>query len=209
MSMYTIQKNVQAQLVIEKSRFLCTLSKVQNEEQAAATISQCKKSYWDATHNCSAYIIGENMEFQKSSDDGEPSGTAGIPMLEVLKKRKLYNVVAVVTRYFGGIKLGSGGLIRAYGKSVSQAVELAGLCQKQAVYDCSFLENAQTAGKIINTLYTQPLFSVRDISYGENVRITIRINEKDMGQATILLEELFSRKINFDGCEKIYLEVPV
>ena len=209
MLMYSIQKNVSTQLIVEKSKFICSLYKVQSEIQAVDIISQCKKTYWNATHNCSAYIIGEGMELQKSSDDGEPAGTAGIPMLEVLKKRKLYNVAAIVTRYFGGIKLGSGGLIHAYSKSVAQAVEVAGICQRKIFFDCSFLESADSAGKIINLLYSQSLFSVESILYEEDVTITIRIKEENIEQVIQLLEGLFSRKITFIGCEKIFLEINI
>ena len=209
MSMYSIKKNISTQLIVEKSKFICSLYKVQSETQASDIINQCKKTYWNASHNCSAYIIGEGMELQKSNDDGEPTGTAGIPMLEVLKKRKLYNVVAVVTRYFGGIKLGSNGLIHAYSKSIAQTVDVAGLCQRQAFFDCSFLERAYNAGKVINLLYNQPIFSVESIIYKEDVTITIRIKEQDMEKAIQLLEGLFSRKITFVGCEKIFLEIDI
>lgn len=209
MSEYTIQKDVQTEMNIEKSRFICTLNKVESEAQAAIAISQAKKKYWDATHNCSAYIIGKNMDFQKSSDDGEPAGTAGVPMLEVLRKKDLHNIVAIVTRYFGGIKLGSGGLIRAYGKSVSQAIEEAGLCRKALIYECTFSENAQDAGKVINTLYSQKLFSLANLDYGEDVAITLKINDEDMQAAKILLNELFGRKVEFIACKKKFVEIPV
>ena len=107
------------ELEIKKSRFICSIDRAESEAEARAFHERLKKKYWDANHNCLAYLIGERNEFQKANDDGEPSGTAGVPMLEVLKKRKLINTVAVVTRYFGGTKLGAGGLIRAYGQSVS------------------------------------------------------------------------------------------
>ena len=110
MSLYTIVRDCQHEIVIEKSRFICTLKKAATEEEAQDFIKETKKEYWDATHNCSAYIIGESGAAQRSNDDGEPSGTAGLPMLEVLRKNNLHNVAAVVTRYFGGILLGAGGL---------------------------------------------------------------------------------------------------
>ena len=114
--MQTIQKDCRTEIVIEKSRFICTLKKVSSEVEAQEFIKSTKKEFWDATHNCSAYIINDMQ--QRSSDDGEPSGTAGVPMLEVLRKKNLTGVAAVVTRYFGGIKLGAGGLVRAYTNSV-------------------------------------------------------------------------------------------
>ncbi|PDM36799.1 YigZ family protein, partial [Bacillus cereus] len=103
-------------MVIQKSRFICYVSRATTEEEAQEFIQKIQKQNWNATHNCSAYLIGEQDQIQKANDDGEPSGTAGVPMLEVLKKRGLKDTVVVVTRYFGGIKLGAGGLIRAYGK---------------------------------------------------------------------------------------------
>ena len=95
-----------------------------------------KKKYWDASHNCSAYLIGENDQIQKANDDGEPSGTAGVPILEVLKKRKLKDTVVVVTRYFGGIKLGAGGLIRAYGKATSEGLDAVGIVERRLMRVC-------------------------------------------------------------------------
>lgn len=105
MTLLTIQKDFHQEIIIEKSRFICTLKKVSSEEEATEKLKEIKKEFSDANHNCSAYFIGENGEIQRSSDDGEPSGTAGIPILEILRKRHLHNVLAVVTRYFGGIKL--------------------------------------------------------------------------------------------------------
>ena len=106
--MYTISRDYRKEIVIEKSRFICSLKKVHSEAEAQEFIKAVKKEFWDATHNCSAYIVDDLA--QRSSDDGEPSGTAGIPMLEVLRKNGLTETAAVVTRYFGGIKLGAGGL---------------------------------------------------------------------------------------------------
>lgn len=122
----TIKQNIEQETVINKSRFITYLFKVENEDEAKAKIDEIKALHKDATHNCSAYTIGDSHQIQKANDDGEPSGTAGVPMLESLKKNDIHNVVAIVTRYFGGIKLGSGGLIRAYQGRVSEAIQLAG-----------------------------------------------------------------------------------
>ncbi|PUA39854.1 YigZ family protein [Paenibacillus elgii] len=110
----TVRRFGSAEIVIKKSRFIGFAKPVETEEEAVAFIESIKKEHWSATHNCSAYMIGERDEIQKASDDGEPSGTAGKPILEVIKNQGLKNVVVVVTRYFGGIMLGAGGLIRAY-----------------------------------------------------------------------------------------------
>src|SRR5690625_4457046 len=119
---YTVKKEGSVQMTIQKSRFIGYVKRVETEEDAQDFIQEIKKKHHDATHNCSAYIIGEHDQIQKANDDGEPSGTAGIPMLEVLKKQKLKDTAVVVTRYFGGIKLGAGGLIRAYGNTTSETI---------------------------------------------------------------------------------------
>ncbi len=126
----TIQQSTVAEYEINKSRFIAYLERIATENEAIEFIGKIKKKHWDARHNCSAYIIGEKANFQKADDDGEPSGTAGKPMLEVLKKNGLTDVVVVVTRYFGGIKLGAGGLIRAYGTSVTNAISATQIVEK-------------------------------------------------------------------------------
>ena len=122
-SYITIANEFRTEYIIEKSRFIATIAPVSTEEEAQAFIQRMSKEFWDATHNCTAYAIGPRQEQQRSSDNGEPSGTAGKPMLEVLKKTAITSVAVVVTRYFGGIKLGAGGLIRAYSHSVAKAVQ--------------------------------------------------------------------------------------
>lgn len=112
---------------IKKSRFICHAKRVYNEQEARDFITAIKKEHYKATHNCSAFIIGENSDLKRTSDDGEPSGTAGVPMLGVLEHHELTNICVVVTRYFGGIKLGAGGLIRAYAGSVALAVKDIGI----------------------------------------------------------------------------------
>ena len=118
--MYTINKNIEQEIIIKNSRFITILIKINNKEDITKNLEKCKINYPRATHYCYAYKIGETIK--KSSDDGEPSGTAGLPMLNVLDKENITNILAIVTRYFGGIKLGAGGLIRAYTKSVKDAL---------------------------------------------------------------------------------------
>ncbi len=133
---YTVKESGTHEITIQRSRFIAHISRAETESEAQEFIQAIKKKYWDATHNCSAYLIGENDQIQKANDDGEPSGTAGVPILEVLKKRKLKDTVVVVTRYFGGIKLGAGGLIRAYGKSTSEGLNNVEL-SKEGLYKLS------------------------------------------------------------------------
>jgi uncharacterized YigZ family protein len=121
----TVRRQDSAEIVIKKSRFIGHAKPVQSEEEAVAFINEIKLLHRQATHNCSAYVVGERDQFQKASDDGEPSGTAGKPILEVIKHKGLKNVAVVVTRYFGGIMLGAGGLVRAYTDGAVAAIEAA------------------------------------------------------------------------------------
>lgn len=140
------------EIVIRKSRFIVHIQPVQTEEEATAFIERIKKEHWNATHNCSAYMIGERDEIQKQSDDGEPSGTAGKPILEVIRNQKLKNVAIVVTRYFGGILLGAGGLIRAYSDGAVAAIE-AGDAITRVLHREVFVELDYTwLGKVENEL---------------------------------------------------------
>ena len=122
-SFISIKENVQAEIIVKKSKFICNLIKVSSQEEAETTIKEMKKKYFDARHNCVAYRIKEeNKIVEKASDDGEPSKTAGEPMLNILQKNNLCNVVAIVTRYFGGILLGTGGLVKSYSDSLLKAI---------------------------------------------------------------------------------------
>ena len=128
-SYLSVKKPAESEIVIEKSRFICSVSPVNGEEDAKNFVSEVKAKHKTATHNCYAYIADENGFYIKFSDDGEPQGTAGMPMLEVLKNKKLFKVATVVTRYFGGIKLGAGGLVRAYSDSVCSGLNSAGIVE--------------------------------------------------------------------------------
>lgn len=129
----TIARRVDIELDIKRSRFLTRLAPVSSVAEADAFIADTRKQYWDANHNCTAMVTGVLGDQARSSDDGEPSGTAGVPMLEVLRRRDMTDVVAVVTRYFGGIKLGAGGLVRAYGSAVSEALDAATIVRRRAL----------------------------------------------------------------------------
>lgn len=124
--MRTVRAAGTHELLIQRSRFLCAVAPVRTPAEATAFIETVRKEHWSATHNCTAFRVGPHGEHQRSSDDGEPAGTAGVPMLQVLVHREVTDTVAVVTRYFGGIKLGAGGLVRAYGRSVGEALDAVG-----------------------------------------------------------------------------------
>ena len=121
--MKRVHKDGSAQITEKKSRFIGDVYNIENEEDALYYINETKKKYWDARHNCWAYSIGEKQPALRCSDDGEPSGTAGLPVLEVFRKNDITNFACVVTRYFGGIKLGAGGLVRAYSSCASLALK--------------------------------------------------------------------------------------
>lgn len=205
--MFTIVKDFRQEIVIEKSRFICTLKKVHSESEAQEFIKTIKKEFWDATHNCSAYIVDEMA--QRSSDDGEPSGTAGLPMLEVLRKNKLTNTAAVVTRYFGGIKLGAGGLVRAYTNSVAEAVKATGIAQKVLVSKFSFIYDLNEVGKILNILYQQQLFEIADVEYGLKAKVILKMKDSDKEAAEAWLTESLNKVVQLEREGSEFIEVPL
>lgn len=194
--MYTISRDYRKEIVIEKSRFICSLKKVHSEAETQEFIKAVKKEFWDATHNCSAYIVDDLA--QRSSDDGEPSGTAGIPMLEVLRKNGLTETAAVVTRYFGGIKLGAGGLVRAYSGSVAGAVKEAGLAQKILLGYYSFLYDVNSVGRILNVLYQQQLFEIADVQYNLRAKVILKMRAEQKAEAEAWLTENLNQQIELE-----------
>ena len=209
MKLYTIVRDFQQEIVIEKSRFICTLKKVATEEEAQDFIKETKKKYWDATHNCSAYIVGESGAAQRSNDDGEPSGTAGLPMLEVLRKNNLHNVAAVVTRYFGGVKLGAGGLVRAYTNSVAAAIEEAGIAEKVLFGYFYFIQDINSAGKVLNILYQQNLFTVSSVEYDIDAKIVLRMPMSLKTEADGWLTEALNKEVELIKEKEEYVEQPL
>lgn len=170
----------QGEIVEKKSRFIATVRRVETEQEAAAFIEEMKKKYWDARHNCSAFVIGSRGQLTRCSDDGEPSGTAGRPMLEVLLAEEIRNVAVVVTRYFGGTLLGTGGLVRAYTQAVKAglAESVTGVMRQGLEIDLQTDYNG--VGKVLYILGEQGLEPV-DSQYGQDVRLTLRIR-KDQAQ---------------------------
>ena len=172
--MRTIKQAGEYELEVKKSRFLCALQRVSTEDEARDFILQRRKLHHEARHNCSAFVVGDDGRVQKSSDDGEPAGTAGIPMLEVLRRNEVTNVVAVVTRYFGGVLLGAGGLVRAYSSAVSGALEQVGLVERQPVRIVSTTVDYQLAGKLENELRTAG-YQVAEVEYLDRVRFLLHV----------------------------------
>lgn len=206
---YTIKNDGQFEIVIKKSRFICTLKRIDSEEEAKEIIQSIKKEHWKASHNCFAYVLEENQMIQRSSDDGEPSGTAGIPMLEVLKVKELYNVLAVVTRYFGGTELGAGGLIRAYSNAVSEALEHVGLVkailQKEVIVTIDY----SLHGKVTHFLETNPEFTLKETSYTENVSLIIMADENKTTELKAKLINLLSNQCNISFGKTDYIEIDI
>ena len=204
----TIKENGNHELTIKKSRFITTLIRTPTIEEAEKAIAAVSDKYRDATHNTFAYTIGLNDEHVKASDNGEPSGTAGVPELKALQLMKLKNVTAVVTRYFGGIKLGAGGLIRAYSNSVTKAVEAIGVVKRVQQQGVKFQVDYKKFDEIQHYLNQQKIF-IDNIDYGVSVTISIYIDEGKLEELENDLTNILSGKIQFIFLPKRYNEVPV
>ncbi|GAA0367891.1 YigZ family protein [Bacillus horti] len=192
----TVKGYGEKEIVIDKSRFIGYVQPAENEEDALAFIEQIKKKHWDATHNCSAYLIGEQDQFQKANDDGEPSGTAGKPMLEVLKKQGLKDVVVVVTRYFGGIKLGAGGLVRAYTQSTVQGLKAAQIIERSLHHLIHVTIDYTLLGRIENEVRGIDQWIIKHIDYLDKVTLQILVPDD-------LVESFKERMVDLtsDQCE--------
>lgn len=205
---YTVNPSGSTEIIIQKSRFIGYVKRTETEAEAHEFINDIKKKHHDATHNCSAYLIGENDEIQKANDDGEPSGTAGIPMLEVLKKQKLKDTTVVVTRYFGGVKLGAGGLIRAYGNTTSEALKATGLVSRQLMQGYSVIIDYHYLGSVENELRNSS-YIIESINYLEKVELTIFALIDETDSLIDLLVNLTSDNLSYQETVKKYIEVQV
>ncbi len=170
---------------IKRSQFLTRLRRVDTDEAARAVIDERRQIHWNATHNCTAYILTPDGRNARSSDDGEPAGTAGVPMLTTLQHNQLTNVVAVVTRYFGGIKLGGGGLIRAYSDAVQEAIEAIGIREVRLMKLLQVDVDYAEAGVIENGLRNLVLPSgsaveVTDVAWTDKAHITVGVDEAEL-----------------------------
>lgn len=204
----TIGKTGQHELIIKKSKFICSLARTETVEEAQELIEQVSKKYHDATHNTYAYTLGLNDNQVKASDNGEPSGTAGIPELKALQLMKLKNVTAVVTRYFGGIKLGAGGLIRAYSNSVTEAAQNIGVvkCVMQQLIQFSIPYNRIDE---INHYLEENRISIASQEYTTNVTIQIYLDLDQIQKVEDSLINLLSGKVEFNKLDQRFNEIPV
>ena len=189
----SIKENIQTEIVVKKSKFICNLIKVDSQEEAENIIKQTKKKYFDARHNCVAYRVLEDEKIiEKASDDGEPSGTAGGPMLNILQKNNLCNVLVIVTRYFGGILLGTGGLVRAYSDATLETIDSAEKVEKcmgqeaEVEIEYNNLENFKYYCKINNIF-------IGDFVYSDIIFCKIQLQESSKPR---LIEDFETKKVN-------------
>jgi uncharacterized YigZ family protein len=186
-SYLTVARDTEAETEVKRSRFLCTLRRVGSEDAARAVVEELRKRHWDARHHCSAIRIHPDLE--RSSDDGEPAGTAGAPMLDVLRGQGVSDVVAVVTRWFGGTLLGAGGLVRAYGDAVRAALDEAGTLRRSLVREHLLELDHADAGRIESELRARGV-SVLDTAYGARVALTLGVPPEDEPRVAAVLAEL-------------------
>ncbi|MGO1922837.1 MAG: YigZ family protein [Jeotgalicoccus sp.] len=205
---YMNYKSTETEIVIKKSRFLSFIKRTESEDEAKAFIADIKKKHKAATHNCSAYIVGKSALIQKADDDGEPQGTAGVPILEVLKKEELYNVAVVVTRYYGGIKLGAGGLIRAYSQGVSSAVQDAGKAVEVPVVPLTVTLDYTFTSKFEHFLGTADATIVSQ-DYTDKVSYVIHVKEKGADDIVNTLREITSNNFFYEAGDIIIAEEKV
>ena len=198
----------EGEIVEKKSRFIATIRKCETEEEAVAFIEEMKKKYWDARHNCSAFVIGSRGELTRCSDDGEPSGTAGRPMLEVLLGEGIRNIAVVVTRYFGGTLLGTGGLVRAYTAAAKAALEDAGISQ-MAKWTSVRIPCPYNAFERIKRLLDEQSAVIENTDYGVDVVISALVREDHVETFAAALRELSAGSIAAEIIGECFCGVPL
>ncbi len=204
----TISHDSEAMIIEKKSKFIATVYKVESVEEADAYMTQLRKKYYDATHNCYAYQIGEHDEYQKSSDDGEPQGTAGKPILEVLKGEGIKNTLICVTRYFGGTLLGTGGLVRAYGKAAKEGLLAAEIIEKKRIYLYSIKMPYTLVGKV-QYLLGEKSYVIRETTYLEDVTFQVEVLVSEGDAFEKWLQEKTNAGVEILKGEEDFIEVPI
>ena len=202
----TVAKEAEITLIEKKSKFIARIKPAETQEEAEAFIDEVRKEHWNATHNVPAYILGMNQEIQKYSDDNEPSGTAGLPILEVLKNHEIVNCVVVVTRYFGGTLLGRGGLIRAYGGAAREALQSAGIVRMVPAREVGITVDYVHSGKVQNEILTQGI-TLADTVYLEQVTFQVLLfphEEEPLRQA---IQEYTANEFTWNAGEEIYRSI--
>ncbi|HHV95349.1 MAG TPA: YigZ family protein [Clostridiaceae bacterium] len=200
----TISKEATVEMEEKKSRFIANVKPVSSEEEALEFINNIRAKYWDATHNVYAYYISGESIIQRFSDDGEPSGTAGMPVLEVIKRMELKDLVVVVTRYFGGILLGASGLVRAYSKSAALGIEAAGIVTKKLCRLINIVVDYSAFGKIQNKIMNEG-YSIKDIQYAQDVEISVLIPLEDVNAFIEYVNDAANGNVLIDMGESEYV----
>ena len=185
----TVARNGTAEIEVKRSRFIATLERVGTEEEARAVVERIRKQHWDARHHCSAFVLGPDAAVSRSSDDGEPSGTAGAPMLEVLRGHQVSDVVAVVTRYFGGVLLGAGGLVRAYSDAVRAGLAEVGVRPRHLLQLYDVAADHADAGRLENDLRARGV-QVLGTDYAERALLHVAVRTAQAEGLLATLAEL-------------------
>ena len=204
----TTREEIRTEYIVEKSKFIITVAPVQTEGEAQEFIKRVSKEFWDASHNCTAFVIGPNQEQQRSSDNGEPSGTAGKPILEVLKKREITNTAIVVTRYFGGIKLGAGGLIRAYAGTTAEGVKAAGLVERLTRTKVTLTVDYKQA-ETLQYWLTAHDYQIMTTTYDTAVHLVVPVAEVELPEFQATLTDFLAGNIKFQIGEKNFFEISI
>ena len=202
----TVYEGGEGEITEKKSRFSATVHPVESEEEALAFLEEMKKKYWDARHNCYVYSIGMNREFTRCSDDGEPSGTAGRPMLDVILGEDIYNVAVVVTRYFGGVLLGTGGLVRAYSKAVQEGLAASKVILKQKGIALKITTDYTGLGKI-QYIAGERNIPVLDSEYTDKVVMKLLVPVQDVGSVQKAITEGMNGRAGIEKDQELYYAV--
>lgn len=199
---FTVKDEIENLIVIERSKFICRAKSVEDEDDAKKFIESVKKKHSLATHNCYAYIADEQGLVQKFSDDGEPQGTAGMPMLEVLKNRKIYKVAVVVTRYFGGVKLGAGGLVRAYSGSVCECLDKANIVNMRPVEFFDVYSDYDKYSALLKI--DSENLAIIDTQFSDGVKVSFAVLENSVQKFNEQLSDIFSGNPQIENKGKGY-----
>jgi uncharacterized YigZ family protein len=208
MAYLTIAGPGSAEIVVSRSRFLCNLERVEDEMAARSVVEQARKEHWNARHHCSAFILGPDRSIERSSDDGEPPGTGGAPMLEVLRGRELSDVVAVVTRWFGGTLLGTGGLSRAYADAVRAALDVTDLVQRVEQELCEVTVDLAAAGRLEHELRSRGT-KVLNTEYTDLATLTLAVPAIAIPVAEEIVAELTEGQADLVRRGRRWVDAPV
>ena len=204
----TIKKSGSDTLIEKKSAFICQIARITNEEEALTFIASVRKLEPKARHHCFAYTFNLDSEIQRQSDDGEPSGTAGVPILEVIKAKQLKNICIVVSRKFGGIKLGTGGLIRAYSNAASQTIDAIGVVERILQTELICQIAYQNVGKLENYLEKNSI-TIQQVTYLESVSFTLAVDQKELTTLQDQLIDLLNNQVTFKLGQDLYNELSI